>query len=161
MNWIISSWNWLTNFVTRIATAFGYFILAIVFFGGLGITIPFVIEIFKGHGHNIQDASQNFITYYIALFASAWLDLVLKILDKEDTNKKPKIVWLLVFVITFSIVTACFLIANNNGATGIFPWVLGSTIFSWIFWYLVHARDQAFNPANPLGGNTSKPLTNG
>jgi len=109
----------------------------------------------------MKDLNQNLITYYLALFAAAWLDLVLIILEKDSIDKKASIIWLLLLILGFSIASGFFLKNNLHELKGTSStWVIVFTIFSWLFWYGVHYKDPALKPTSSLGGNTSNPVTN-
>lgn len=146
----------------RILTVIFYFIITIVIFASAGVVIPYIFESIRHVPHNSQDFSQNVVTYFIAIFASASLDLVLKFIDRESAQKKLLILGLLLICIIVVGLTALLLYYNANGSKDLIKWLVIGTVVSYIMWWIAHFRDEVFNPpVNSLGGNPNKPLRNG
>lgn len=149
--------------MVRTFTVIFYFILAIVIFASVGVYVPYFFEAIKNKQHSLQDLNQNIVTYFIAIFASAALDLVLKFIDKNDYRKKLSILGLLILCIVVVAVTAFLLYLNANGSEkNIRGYLLLGIAMSYIMWWVAHYNDEVFNPpANALGGNPTKQLRNG
>lgn len=146
----------------RLITVILYFVVAIIVFASLGVTIPYVLETLKDGKHSIEGLNQNIVTYYIALFASASLDLILKFTDKNKSYKKPLILTLIVLNILVFGGTGYILYNNSKGIYKEIPFsiILGA-IVSFIVWWWAHYEDDSFNPTSSLGGNPNKSLSNG
>lgn len=149
--------------MVRTFTVIFYFILAIVIFASIGVYVPYIFESIKNKGHSLQDLNQNVVTYFIAIFASATLDLVLKLIDKNDYKKKLSILGLLILCILVVAATAYLLYCNANGSEDkIRAFLIIGIVLSYLMWWIAHYKDEVFNPpANALGGNPAKKLSNG
>lgn len=147
----------------RTLTVIFYFSLAIILFAATGVVIPYVFEAIKHTPHSVQDLNQNIVTYFIAIFASASLDLVLKLIDKETAYKKVAILGLLLLCILVIGATAFLLYYNANGYKDeLLKYLILGVLLSYVMWWVAHYRDEVFNPpVNSLGGNTDRPLRNG
>jgi len=151
-----------TIFNLRNITAIGYFTLAIVIFASVGVYVPYVFESIKHLNHNFQDLKQNIITYYIAIFASASLDLFLKIIDNNDSAKKAQVMYLIIFCFAVGVITAYLLYRNAyESQPHVFWWLITAVAISYVMWGAAHITDDIFNPSTTLGGDTDKKLSNG
>lgn len=139
-----------------------YFLLAIVVFASFGVSIPYIFESIKDGKHDIQGLNQNIVTYYIALFASASLDLILKIIDKDGPQKKPLILTTAMIILVVFSGTGYVLYQNSKGIYEEVPFlVIIGIITSFIIWWWAHYKDDSFSPTSSLGGNPNKSLSNG
>jgi len=146
----------------RLITVIFYFTIAIVIFGSFGVTIPYVFETFQKEKHNISSLNQNLITYYIAIFTSSSLDLLLKYIDKDISYKKPVLLGISLINIAVIVGTA-FVLYNNStkSISSVSIWILIGILISYITWWCAHYKDDSFSPSSSLGGPSNKPLTNG
>jgi hypothetical protein len=147
----------------RTTTIVVYFIIAIILFASIGVYIPYILEIITGKQHNNQDLNQNLVTYFIAIFASACLDLLLNLIDKDTRTKKLQILILILISIVVFAATATLLYYNLTGHKDkILGWLILGTLLSWLMWWIAHFKDEAFNPpTSTLGGNPNRTLNNG
>jgi len=146
----------------RLITVIFYFTIAIVIFGSFGVTIPYVFEIFQKEKHNISSLNQNLITYYIAIFTSSSLDLLLKYIDKDISYKKPVLLGISLINIAVIIGTA-FVLYNNSteSISSVSIWIIIGILISYITWWIAHYKDDSFSPSSSLGGASNNPLRNG
>lgn len=146
----------------RLITVVFYFLIAIVLFASFGVSIPYVFEIFQKKAHDITSLNQNLITYYIAIFTSSSLDLLLKYTDKDISYKKPVLLGLSIINIGVIIGTGFVLYCNSlQPASGVSKWIYAGIIVSYVTWWIAHYKDENFNPSSSLGGPINKPLKNG
>ncbi len=136
-----------------------YFLLAILVFGTMGIWIPAVIfAIDPLKTYDWLDALQNFMTFYIAIFAAACLDLLL-MNESNPTffrDKSANLLFLVFLVILGigSVVANCILISKSNSKVATIMtiiFILGSCYL----WWRSTENDPKFkqNPLNALGGS--------
>ena len=139
-----------------------YFSLAIVLFAAIGVIVPWVFEGIKHIKHNFQDFHQNIVTYYIAIFASASLDLILKVMDTDSNTRKAKVLGLFLFCLIVCVGTAYVLYLNAYEQTvDVFWYIFFGVVISWGMWWITHYSDDVFDPTLPLGGNANRDLSNG
>lgn len=146
----------------RLITIFIYFILAIAIFSSFGITIPYCIESMQNVKHSFASLNQNIVTYFIAILASASIDYILKLLDKEVWYRKTAI--LVVVLCNVLIVGMTFFILYQNTigiVSTISGWAIFGVILSYIMWWIANYGNTSFNLNAPLGGSADKPLRNG
>ena len=112
--------------------------------------------------HSIVDLIQNVVTYFIAIYASSCVDLILKLLDKTVSYRKLAII-LIIFSVVGVLVLTIYILHWNSASN--FPWLIKwlaiGVAVSWLIWWLAHYSDDAFNPNGALGGTTQKKLSNG
>lgn len=146
----------------RLITVIFYFIIAIIIFASFGVTIPFLFEIFQGKPHDFSSLNQNLVTYYIAIFTSSSLDLLLKYIDKDISYKKPVLLGISLINIAVITGTAFILYYNSIQVTStVSLWIFGGIIISYVTWWCAHYKDDSFSPSASLGGSTNKSLKNG
>lgn len=146
----------------RTFTIFLYFSLAIIIFASMGVTIPYFFETFKGEVHSMQALNQNIVTYFIAIFVSASLDYILKLIDKQEPNKKALILAVCIGNVAVFTMTGFILYKNSNGSINeISGWAILGVIISYLMWWITNFKNSAFDLAEIIGGSTDKPLTNG
>ncbi|MCU0436019.1 MAG: hypothetical protein MUC87_21360 [Bacteroidia bacterium] len=145
----------------RVAIVILYFILAIIICASIGIWLPYIFELIKDGKHSKESMIQNIATYFLAIFFSAALDYFLKIMDKNDSGKKLKILILLIVIVIILFLSGCILYKNLHGQS---VEVLGFSIFgvvaSYIMWWVVNYSNSNFDPTSSIGGDPQKPLNN-
>ena len=130
----------------RALTIILYFVLAIIIFASIGVTLPYCFETLKDGHHSIQDLNQNIVTYFIAIFVSASLDYILRLIDDQASHRKPVILLIcLVNVIVF-IMTAYILYTNAKGnIVEISGWSIIGVLISYIMWWIANFKKIVFN----------------
>jgi hypothetical protein len=146
----------------RFLTVAFYFFLAIMVFASIGVFVPYIFEGMKNGTHNSLDFNQNLVTYYIAIFASASLDLILKLIDTNSADKKAKILGLVICCVVVFSTTFYILYQNvNGGQSKITVLLFIGVLIAWAMWWIAHYKDDMFNPSTTLGGDANRTLSNG
>lgn len=141
------------NTVTKIL----YFIVAIVLFSSIGVTIPLIIDCMRNDSEVLENLNQNLITYYVAIFVTCCLDIVIKLFNDDKPNAKP-IFLALTILNVLVLVGSGFLIGYNENKVSIF--VVFGVILSYIIWWIGNYNNPDLNANNATGGSTQKELKN-
>jgi hypothetical protein len=148
--------------IMRNLTFILYFVLAIVLFASIGVSLPYCFETLKDGKHSIQDLNQNIVTYFIAIFVSASLDYLLKLSDDKGAHRKPVILTVCIVNALIFWMTAYILYENSKGNI---KEVSGLAIFgvlaSYIMWMVANYKNSTFDVTSTLGGDANKSLSNG
>lgn len=136
-----------------------YFILAIVLLASIGVTVPVILDYINNSPDILKNLNQNLITYYIAIFVTSSLDIVIKLFDvNEKPEKKPIFLGIAIFNIIL-LVGSSFLIAYNKNSISYF--VILGVILSYIIWWLCNYDNENLKAESSLGGNPKKEPKNG
>lgn len=146
----------------RLITVILYFILAIIVFASIGVTLPYCFETFKGGAHSIESLNQNIVTYFIAIFVSASLDYILRLIDDQASHRKPAILFVCLINVGVFLMAAYILYTNSKGNVGsISGWSILGVLIAYLMWWIANIKNSSFDINSSLGGDTNKPLTNG
>ncbi|MCP1297952.1 hypothetical protein NK356_02030 [Chryseobacterium sp. S0630] len=140
-----------------------YFIFAIMFLAAIGVLIPLTLDIMYNDQNLVKNLNQNLITYFIAIAVTSSLDYIMKIIDNQVTYRKP-VILITCILNTIVLFMACQVMYYNVKGKYLqnIPWqIFVGIIFSFTAWWLVNYNNSNFDPTSSLGGDTSKPLSNG
>lgn len=134
-----------------------------MFLAAIGVLIPLTLDIMYNDQNLVKNLNQNLITYFIAIAVTSSLDYIMKIIDNQVTYRKPVI--LITFILnTIVLFMACQVMYYNVKGKYLqnIPWqIFVGIVFSFTAWWLVNYNNSNFDPTSSLGGDTSKPLSNG
>jgi energy-converting hydrogenase Eha subunit A len=138
-----------------------YFTITIIVFASTGVWLPYLFEILRKVGHSTVDLNQNIVTYYVAIYMSAILDYILKLLDSSRPNRKPAVLSLVLFTLIVLGTTAWVLYDNTKDhVTNVSILAILGIIVSYIAWWFTNFNNASFDLTSPLGGDPNNPLKN-
>jgi hypothetical protein len=139
-----------------------YFVIAIVIFGSIGVTIPYVLDDINNEENIIQNLNQNLITYYIAIFLTTSIDYFMKLIDETGNKKKIKLLILVLLNIIIISFTIYRMYKNSKYKIDYIPFIsIMCLIITYVGWWIANYKNPSLDPNNSFGGSTNKPLTNG
>lgn len=120
---------------------FGYFILIVIVFAGLGVALSFYAAIKSPQDDGILVA-QNLATYFMAILATAVIDLNI---SWEIQNRVSFLIFsILTFVIGFLILLWTYSLSTDFA---FFPAIIGC-ILAWGVWILANAYNEKLSDEN-------------
>ena len=159
-NKLIHSLGKLVAFLLEILKRLPYFLITIVFFGSLGVTIPIAIDYFKNKEftpYSLFITPNNLITYSLSIFLVSLIDRFIFLLKKD--RYKHKVAEFLFLVIGAIVQSLLVFLAMLNIYHQNFWLALQFSFFitglSYINWWIVKKKDKDIDPYSALGGNIS------
>jgi hypothetical protein len=139
-----------------------YFIIAIVIFGSIGVTIPYILDDIHGEKNILSNLNQNLITYYIAIFLTTSIDYFMKLVDESGNRKKMK---LLILVLLNILIISLTIYSMYKNAKYKFDYVslisIICLLITYTVWWIANYKNPTLDPNDSFGGSTSKPIING
>lgn len=136
-----------------------YFILAIVILASIGVTVPLILDCKNNSPDIFKNLNQNLITYYIAIFVTSSLDIIIKLFDASEKPQKKPIFLGITIVNIILLGGSSFLIAYNNNKISYL--VITGVVLSYIIWWLCNYDNENLKAENTFGGNPHKEPKNG
>jgi cytochrome c biogenesis factor len=134
-----------------------YFILAVVFFGGSGVWMPFVLDKISQKDFEIGYIYQNLSTYFIAIIAAGCIDLILITMNSSKLKNKIGIILAILILLFGSLVFVgldFYWILNNETEKSTLAIIAGIFV-AFLLWWISNWKSKHINPFNALGGDAS------
>lgn len=146
----------------KFITVLFYFILVIVCLSSIGVLLPLVFDLNNKNIDIFKNFNQNIITYFIAILMTSSLDIVMKILDAQNSYKKPVLLFIGIINIVLIGFSGVTIYNNYKGMYDGIPVICYvGVILAYTAWWFANYNNSTFKIDSSLGGNPNKPLSNG
>lgn len=147
--------------LTEISILLLYFLLTIVAFSSLGVTLPLVLDHYDLgfiSEESCKMISSNLITYSVVIFATSLVDRVIQLFKKGTFHSKA----LEFLILLILVVGGAFYLAYNSmwfmkfdAISNSIEYAIYFTLLTWALWFYVKTRDSGYNNYSSLGGDFS------
>ncbi len=140
-----------------------YFLIAVVFFGSIGIWLPVAIEALVNNKITFHNIPPNVTTYFVSILFAGCIDYFLSKIRELNINGITSVFFNLIFLSIVGIglaVGAVICNINNKDLLSLLLGIIG-LIIAYRIWWLANVNNPNFiSNTAPLGGDASRPLSN-
>jgi len=141
-----------------------YFLIAVIIIGSIGIWLPIGIEALADKKVTFHSIPPNVTTYFVTILFAGCIDYFLGRIRALNINGIASIFLNLIILAIFSfglVVGAVILNIYKRDGYSIVLGIIG-VIISFRIWWLANVNNPNFDSTSAaLGGDATKPLTNG